>query len=166
MASEKLINKPSNRVIQGDVIGPMFGKVAAAATVTYLIPGKLVSMLTNDNEIDIGGTDDSSFNVGIIGYEDTPSEYRPATITTAYAVADLVAIHNTPGMRFKGWVLNSAAITPGTRMCHINTDTSGNLQAVGSAGSATMPDVLAVALETVAATPGTSAVACWMRWVG
>ncbi|MDD5188979.1 MAG: hypothetical protein PHF57_12310, partial [Methanoregula sp.] len=60
MAADKLFRKPSLNVVQGDTLGPMFGKVAAAATATYLYPGKLVSMLTNDGEIDIAGTADSS----------------------------------------------------------------------------------------------------------
>lgn len=163
MAGDLLFRKPSLNVIQGDYIGPMYGKVAAAATVTYLIPGKLVSMLTNDGEIDIGGAADESFNVGIIGYEQTPLAYKPATRDTIYAVGDHVAIHNTPGMRFRGFVLNSAAVLPGQRMKHDAADTSGNFKAVVGADE----NADAIALEPVTASAScTTPTACWMIWLG
>jgi hypothetical protein len=171
MTGELLFRKPSIDVIQGDMLGPMFGKVAAAATVTYLKPGKLVSMLTNDGEIDIAGVADASFNVGIIGYEGTPLAYKPATRDTVYAAGDHVAIYNTPGMRFRGFLINSAAVAPGDLLFHETTDTSGNFEKWAYSLASPAPDgarPLAIALESVAAatTAGTSAVACWMQWRG
>jgi hypothetical protein len=170
MAADKFFRKPALDVIQGDVLGPMYGKVAAAATVTYLKPGKLVSMLTNDGEIDIAGTPDASFNVGIIGYEKTPLAYKPATRDTAYAAADHVAIHNTPGMRFRGWVINGGAVAPGDMMVHAVADTSGNFSKAATTATSptdTLP-ILAKALETVSVgdANGSVAVECWMQWLG
>lgn len=167
MAADKLFRKPSIDVIQGDTLGPMFGKVAAAATVTYLKPGKLVSMLTNDGEIDIAGTADASFNVGIIGYEGTPLAFKPATRDTVYAAGDHVAIHNTPGMRFRGWVINGAAILPGDLLMHDVADTSGNFTKMTITGTQAPFGVkLARALESVSAYSGTTAQECWMQWIG
>jgi len=168
MAADKLFRKPSISVIQGDTLGPMFGKVAAAATVTYLKPGKLVSMLTNDGEVDIAGVADASFNVGIIGYEGTPLAYKPATRDTVYAAGDHVAIHNTPGMRFRGFVILSAAIAPGDKLYHAVADTSGNFAKWdGSTVSGQNTSPLAKALETLAATTtSTTAQECWMQWIG
>jgi hypothetical protein len=166
MASDLLFRKPSIDVVQGDdYIGPMFGKVAAAATVTYLVPGKLVKYSTYDGSVDIAGANDTSGNVGIIGYEKTPLAFKPATRDTAYAAGDHVAIHNTPGMRFRGWVINGAAITPGMTLTHLAADSSGNFsQFLGSNGTYG-PFPLARALESVAAPTGTVAVACWMEWL-
>ena len=169
MAADKLFRKPSIDVIQGDTLGPMFGKVAAAATVTYLVPGKLVKYSTYDGSVDIAGANDTSGNVGIIGYEKTPLAFKPATRDTAYAAGDHVAIHNTPGMRFRGHLTpGSAAVTPGSPLAHMG-DASGNLQIfLGDtslvAGSGN-PIPVAKALESV--TPATSYASCecWMEWL-
>jgi hypothetical protein len=165
MAGDLPFRKPSLDVIQGDTLGPMFCKVAASATVTYLVSGKLISMLTNAGEIDIAGTADVSFNVGIIGYEGTPLAYKPATRDTAYAVGDHVAVHNTPGMRFRGWLINSSAVNWGTELIHLASDSSGNFASYADGGT-TVQGVRARALETVAANTGTVAVPCWMQWIG
>lgn len=165
MAGDLLFRKPSIAVIQGDS-DPMYGVVAATATVTYLKPGKLVSMLTNDGEIDIAGAADASFNLGIIGYEYTPDEYRPATRDTVYAVGDHVAVHAKPGMRFRGFTINSDAVAPGDRLYHDMADTSGNFKKwAGAAVAAQNAVPLAKALETGAASTGTSPVEVWMEWL-
>ncbi|MDD3135014.1 MAG: hypothetical protein PHF57_09860 [Methanoregula sp.] len=166
MAADKLFRKPSLNVVQGDGIGPMYGKVAAAATATYLYPGKLVSMLTNDGEIDIAGTADSSFNVGIIGYEDTPLAYKPATRDTIYAVADHVAIHNTPGMRFRGHLAGSQTIVTGDRLYHDPADSSGNFSKWALPAATTQNIVpLAMALESVTSVTSYASCVCWMQWL-
>jgi hypothetical protein len=167
MASDKIFRKPALDVIQGDTLGPMYGKVAAAATVTYLKPGKLVSMLTNDGEIDIAGTADASFNVGIIGYEKTPLAFKPADRDTVYAVGDHVAIHNTPGMRFRGFLLNSAAVYPGDKLYHPVADISGNFAKLAMTATLLTDNAvpLAMAIESGAASTGTSPVECWMQWL-
>lgn len=166
MAGDLLFRKPSIAVVQGDS-EPVYGVVTAGATVTYLVPGKLVKYSTNDGEIDIAGANDTSGNLGIIGYEYTPDEYRPATRDTVYAVGDHVAIHMKPGFRFRGWVINGAAITPGMLMCHLAADTSGNFsQYLGPAVAGSYnPPPQAKAMESVAAPTGSVAVACWMEWL-
>lgn len=166
MAGDLLFRKPSIDVVQGDTLGPMFGKVYASATVTYLKPGKLVKYSTYDGTVDIAGANDTSGNVGIIGYEATPLAFKPATRDTIYAINDHVAIHNTPGMRFRGWVINGNAITPGMLMTHLAADTSGNFsQFVGGYTGEYLPRPMARALESVAAPTGSVAVACWMEWL-
>jgi hypothetical protein len=168
MAGDKLIRKPSIAVIQGDS-EPMYGVVAAGATVTYLKPGVLVKYSTNDGEIDIAGATDISGNLGIIGYEYTPDEYRPATRDTAYAVGDHVAVHAKPGMRFRGHLVpSSTAVTPGTPLCH-RGDASGNLEIflgdtslVAGTGH---PRVVAMALESVTPLSTYAGTVCWMEWL-
>lgn len=168
MAGDTLFRKPSLAVIQGDS-EPMYGVVAAAATVTYLKPGVLVKYSTNDGEIDIAGATDISGNIGILGYEYSPDEYKPATRDTAYAAGDHVAIHAKPGMRFRGHLTpSSTAVTQGMMLTHA-ADASGNFQIytaanIGStAAGATVP--IAKAMESV--TPGTSyaSCVCWMEWL-
>jgi hypothetical protein len=167
MAGDLLFRKPSLAVVQGDS-EPMYGVVGAAATVTYLVPGKLVVNLTNDGEVDVAGTADASNNVGIAGYEYTPDEYRPATRDTAYAVGDHIAVHNKPGMRFRGFLQpGSTAVAPGDRLYHPITDSSGNFALFAPTLTAPAADgahQLAKALETI--TPAdTTATACWMQWL-
>jgi hypothetical protein len=165
MAGDLLFRKPSIAVIQGDS-EPMYGVVAATATVTYLKPGKLLSMLTNTGEVDIAGEADASFNLGILGYEYTPDEYRPATRDTIYAVGDHVAIHAKPGMRFRGFLMNSAAVNPGDTLYHSMADTSGNFTKWTSTAVATDAAIpLAKAMEVAASSSGTSPVECWMEWL-
>ena len=170
MAGDLLFRKPSLDVIQGDTLGPMFGVIEASATVTYLKPGVLLVRSTTDSEVNIAGATDISGNVGILGYEGTPLAYKPATRDTAYAVGDHVAIHNTPGMRFRGHLTpSSAAVVPGSPLCHAG-DASGNLQIylgdTSLVAGTGMPLVIAKSLEAV--TPGTSyaSCVCWMEWIG
>jgi hypothetical protein len=170
MAAQKLFRKPSLDVVQGDYLGPMLGVVYGSATVTYLKPGVIVKMSTNDNEIDIAGTTDISNNLGVLGYEATPLAYKPATRDTAYAVGDHVAVHNTPGMRFRGHLTpSSGAVAPGTLLVHA-ADASGNLEiylgpTTGAISGTGLPTPIARALESV--TPGTSyaSLVCWCQWL-
>jgi hypothetical protein len=168
MAADKIFRKPSVSVVQGDDLGPTYGVIGANATAAQMIPGKLVIFDTNDNEVKEAGAAaaDASSNVGILGYEGSPLAFKPATRDTAYAVGDHVAIHNTPGMRFRGWLTAaSGAVTTGSSLGHAVADTSGNVQVM----TKTMTDYgargIAVALESI--TPSaTLNTACWMRWVG
>lgn len=169
MAAQKMFRKPSITVVQGDTLGPMMGVIGANATAAYMIPGKLVVFDTNDNEVKEAGAAvaDTSSNVGILGYEGSPLAFKPATRDTAYAVGDHVAIHNTPGMRFRGWLVPaSGAVTPGASLTHAVEDTSGNFQIMTATQIALGGRPIAVALESATPTGGTAATACWMRWIG
>jgi len=170
MAGDLLFRKPSIDVIQGDTLGPMFGVVEGSATVTYMKPGVLMVRSATSGEVDIAGATDISGNVGILGYEATPLVYKPADRDTIYAVGDHVAIHNSPGFRFRGHLTpSSGAVVPGSPLCH-RGDASGNLELylgpTTSVVSGTgVPLVLARSLEAV--TPGTSyaSCVCWMEWL-
>jgi hypothetical protein len=141
----------------------MQGIIGANATAAYMLPGTLVMNDTNDNEVKEAGSDPSD-NIGILGYEDTPIQYQPTNRTTAYAVGDHVAIHNTPGMRFRGYLRpQSTAVTPGKRLVGA-LDSSGNF-ILYAVGTQTATRALAMALESI--TPGNSSrTACWMQWLG
>lgn len=165
MAADKAFRKPSLNVVQGDELGPMYGVIGANATAAYMIPGTIVVYDTNDNEVKEASTD-SSGNVGILGYEKSPLAFKPATRDTAYAVGDHVAIHNTPGMRFRGWLApGTTAVTMGAALMHDNGDTSGNFQLYLGPTTSESGNRLAKALESV--TPDNSdRKACWMQWLG
>jgi hypothetical protein len=169
MAAQKMFRKALVTVVQGDTLGPMFGVIGANATASYMKPGKLVIFDTNDNEVKEAGAAaaDASSNVGILGYEGSPLAFKPADRDTAYAVGDHVAIHNTPGMRFRGWLTpGSGAVSPGSSLGHAVADTSGNVQVMTAAMIAYGARGLAVSLESITPAGGTGATACWMRWVG
>lgn len=67
-----------------------------AGTVTEMKPGRLVKKGADDNHILICGADEDA--IGVLGYEDTPAKYQPATLTTAYAVGDHAAVHKKGGL--------------------------------------------------------------------
>lgn len=161
MAADKLFRKPSLDVVQGDTLGPMYGVIGANATAAYMIPGKRVMFDTNDNEVKEGGTDPSD-NIGVLGYEASPLAFKPADRDTAYARGDHVAVHNTPGMRFRGWLkAGSGAVNPGDTL--MGTDASGNFQI--AAGDPQVGIMKARALESI--TPnGSTNTACWMQYIG
>lgn len=166
MAADKVFRKPSLNVVQGDELGPTLGVIGANATAAYMIPGKIVVYDTNDNEVKEASTD-SSGNVGILGYEKSPILFKPATRDTAYAVGDHVAIHNTPGMKFRGWLApGTAAVKMGAALMHDNGDTSGNFQLYLGPTTSEGGNRIAKALESVDPSGVDAAKACWMQWLG
>lgn len=160
MAAQLPFVKPSNRVIQGDYLGPMEMQVGDNATAAKMIAGRIVIYDALTNSVKEGGAIDPSGNtavpLGVLGFEDTTADYRPATITTAYAVGDKVAVHNAIGMRFKGWLANSLTVVPGTRL---KAAADGCLTVC-----TTNPDECnAIALEALTSSGVT---ACWCQWRG
>lgn len=160
MAAQKLFVKPSNRVIQGDYLGAMEAQVGGNATVAHMVPGRIVCYDTLDNSVKECGAIDPSGNsavpIGVLGYEDTIADYRPATITTAYAVGDKVAVHNAIGMRFKGWLATGLTVVPGTRL---KAAANGCLTVC----TANPDECNAIALEGLTSSGVT---ACWCQWRG
>ena len=155
MAAEKLFNKPSNKIVQGDYLGPMAAQIGDNATAAYMVPGRAVCFDTSDNCVK-EATDPSGNVVGILGYEDTPAFNQPtAGITGAYAVGDKVAVHMTIGMYFKGWLANGQTSYPGIRL---KLTSAGTFTAAGANETCN-----AKAIESVTAS-GTTA--CWMQWLG
>lgn len=85
-----------------------------AGTVTEMKPGRLVKKGSTDSDIIIGDVDGP--NIGFLGYEDGFGPDKPATITTAYALAAKADVLSGPGVIL---VANSetAAVTKGDLMC-------------------------------------------------
>jgi len=153
MAADKLFRKPSLDVIQGDTLGPMYGEIGSNATAAQMVPGRAVGFDTSDNCVK--EATDPSGCIGILGYEKSPLAFKPATRDTAYAVGDHVAVHNTPGMRFRGWLATGLTVNPSTK---VEVTANGTF-------TTTAADAMfnAICLETVTSSGVT---ACWMQWIG
>jgi len=159
MASDKMFRKPSIDVVQGDTEGPFYGVVGANATAAAMVPGRVVCFDTNDNEVKECGAQDVSGNtaapIGILGYEDSPLAFKPATRDTAYARGDHVAIHKKPGMSFRGWLATGQTVVTGTKL---KVAANGIFTPVTAVTDA----YFASAIEGLTSS-GTTA--CWMEWV-
>lgn len=141
--------KPNNGVVQGGSLGPEFFKVGANATAAKMLPGIVVCKDTNDfcvKESDASGND-----IGFLGYEYSPS--KPATIDTAYAVGDFVAVHRGPGRRQMARLATSQTIENGDPL---KVTTDGYL----AAATVGTDDVIADADESVTTT--SSAAKIWV----
>jgi hypothetical protein len=61
-----------------------------------MMPGMLVKTGTTVNEVKIGT--EATVNYGWLGYENSPTMWKPANIDTAYAIAARVSVISGPGM--------------------------------------------------------------------
>lgn len=103
--------KPENKISQGGALGPEFLKIGANATAAKMIPGIAVIRDTNDFSVKEGAAGGKL--VGYLGYDETPVEFRPETITTAYTVGDIVAVHRGAGRRQKAWLASGQNVVNG-----------------------------------------------------
>ncbi len=87
MAAINPIVKPLNRVV---VAGDPIYYPYKAKTATNLYPKRLVTKDTTDAEIKVCGATDKP--LGVAGYEQAPSPYKPADINTAYNAGDEVPV--------------------------------------------------------------------------
>lgn len=137
--------KPNNGVVQGDTLGPEFLKVGANATAAKMLPGIVVCKDTND--FSVKESDASGNDIGFLGYEYSPS--KPATIDTAYAVGDFVAVHRGAGRRQMGRLATSQTIVKGQPL----TVVADGYLAAATVGT---HDIIADAAESVTTTSSTA----------
>ena len=156
-----LFNKPVNRVVQNDFGGPLFAEISPNATYAQMIPGIIVASDTAVSDMAIIPASDPSNNIAVLGYEETLPADQPASITSAYTQnaqnnqPRRVAIHNTPGMRFRGWIAANQPVKPGTRL---KCTTAGQLTPI----TASTDPVNAIAQESAT---GTTAFQAWCLWI-
>lgn len=141
--------KPTNAVAQGGALGVEYFKVGAAATAAKMLPGIAVIKDTNDYSVKESGG--SGATIGVLGYEATPAQYRPTSITTAYAVGDIVAVHRGAGRRQKMWLTTSQTIVQGQPLM-VTTDGYLTAATVGT------HDVYCDADESVTTTSAAAAI--------
>ena len=89
--------EPNNDVVQGGSLGPEFLKIGANATAAKMLPGTAVIKDTNDFSVKEGAAGGKL--IGYLGYASTPAAFRPETITTAYALGNIAAVHRGAGRR-------------------------------------------------------------------
>ena len=148
-----------------DLIEPMILKIGANATAAKCLPGIAVIRDTNDYSVKEYGSSGSAV-VGVLGWESTPTKWRPATRDTAYAVGDEVAVHYGPG-KIMMRLTTSQTIVKGDQLTlttdgYLTKATINGVVSVDESGSATVStgnsDVYAEALESVTTTIATAGI--------
>lgn len=139
--------KPTNDVVQGDSLGPDYYKVGSTATAAKMLPG--IAVCKGATDFDVRQSDASGNDVGVLGYAYSPA--KPATITTAYAVGDFVAVHRGASRRQMMYLASGQNVKNGQPL-YVTTD--GYL----TAATAGTHDVYADAAESVNASGGAAAI--------
>jgi hypothetical protein len=134
----------TNKIVSGGVPSVEILKVETA---TNMYPGRLVKMGTNDDDI-VLNNDPSNNALGWLGYEHTPDQYRPATISTIYVAADQVAVLSGGGFYIKTLAVDTSGNVISKGNVLIPTATLGGVKKkVIADASYNLP--VAVAAETV-----------------
>lgn len=104
---------PANDVVQGTDKNGLTEllRVGANATAAQMLPGRLVSRDVGDYDVKEGSA--LLAPEGWIGYASTPPDFKPATMATAYAVGNDLAIHNGGGFRVRGSLAKGCSVVKG-----------------------------------------------------
>lgn len=143
--------KPTNKWSQGGALGVEYFKVGANATAAKMLPG--IAVIKDANDFSVKESGGLGSTIGVLGYDETPAQYRPTDSSTAYARGDHVAVHRGAGRRQKMWLTTSQTIVIGQPLM-VTTD--GYL----TAATAGTHDVYCDAAESVTTT--TAAAAIWV----
>jgi hypothetical protein len=135
--------KPTNKIVLDSQ--NMHIQTMKLYGVSYLYPGRLVKKGTNDDDAIINTSGGAA--IGWIGYEQTTKKYRAATVDTAQASGDHVAILSGPGMVLVASAISGASISKGARLA---TRNYGRL----SGGTLAAGDVVAIAEESLSNASG------------
>jgi len=106
MAAGNYVN-PTNKIVAAGTAQEEVLTVTGA--LTYMLPGRLVKKGADDNKCAIGDADGDM--IGWLGYEQTFGQYKPANISTAYALSDEATVLSGPGVHIMAY--GSAAIVKG-----------------------------------------------------
>lgn len=139
--------KPNNVTSQGGSLGAEFFTVGGNATAAEMLPGILVKRDTNDNMVMEG--DASGNSIGFLSYEGSPS--KPATIYTAFARGDTVAVNRGAGRRQMAYLADQQSVVNGQPL----TGTAAGQLAAGTPGT---DDIVADADETINASTGAAVI--------
>lgn len=139
--------KPLNATKQGQGLEPLYMKIGPNGGNTT----PLMLVMNDGNDVLVKPDDGTGKDVGFVGYEDIPSRYQPATVTTKFNVGDHVTVYNGTGRR-RAAILkmgqNIAARTP------LKSAGDGTL----TAGVIGTDKIVAIAIESVNATAGNTLV--------
>ena len=116
MAGATGYTKPTNKIIVFNPYAHLPTTTCKVQTATNMIPGRLVKRYsTSDAEIIVNTL--ANTPIGWLGYEHTNPKYTTdasMAITSAYAVNDIPAVHNGPGVVFVGWLTTGQTVYKGT----------------------------------------------------
>jgi|GEM_PF-1120643 len=163
MAVQPGFRPVDNMTQQGPGIDVEYFQIGPNATAAKMLPGIAVVMDTTDNyvkEYSSGGK-----VIGFLSYEKSPD--KPATIDTAFALGDWVAVERGAGKRIRGRLAISQTIQIGQEL-KVTTDgyltaaTVNGVVSVDESGSATVStgndDIIADAEMSVTTTDETAAI--------
>ena len=104
---------PANDVVQGTDRNGLIEqlRVGSNATAPQMLPGRLVSRDVGDYDVKEGSA--LLAPEGWIGYASASPDYKPATMDTAYAVGDDIAIHNSGGFRVRASLAKGCSVVKG-----------------------------------------------------
>jgi len=104
---------PANDVVQGTDRNGLIEqlRVGSNATAAQMLPGRLVSRDVGDYDVKEGSA--LLAPEGWIGYDSASPDYKPATMTTAFAVGDDIAIHNGGGFRVRTSLAKGCSVVKG-----------------------------------------------------
>jgi hypothetical protein len=107
---------PANDVIQGAAKNGLQEqlKIGSNASAAQMLPGRLVSRDNGDYDVKEGSALLSP--VGWLGYEGT--NFKPATIDTAYAVADDAMVYNGGGFRVRASLAKGCSVVKGNLLAN------------------------------------------------
>jgi hypothetical protein len=107
---------PTNKIIVFNPYAKLPTTTCKVQTATNMIPGRLVKR-NSTSDADIIVNTSANTPIGWLGFEETNAKYTAGAemaITDAYAVNDVVAVHNGPGVVFKGWLTTGQTVYKGT----------------------------------------------------
>ena len=104
---------PANDVVQGTDKNGLVERlrVGSNAVAAQMLPGRLVSRDVGDYDVKEGSA--LLAPEGWIGYASASPDYKPATMSTAYAVGDDIAIHNSGGFRVRASLAKGCSVVKG-----------------------------------------------------
>jgi len=109
---------PTNDVVQGTDRNGLIEqlRVGSNATAAQMLPGRLVSRDVGDYDVKEGGA--LLAPEGWIGYASASPDHKPATMDTAYAVGNDLAIHNGCGFRVRASLAKGCSVVKGDQLAN------------------------------------------------
>jgi hypothetical protein len=120
MAGELGYTVPTNKIIVFNPYAKLPTQTCKVQTATNMIPGHLVKR-NSTSDADIIVNTAANTPIGWLGYEETNPKYTTLAatamaITDAYAVDAIPAVHNGPGVVWKGWLADGQTCYKGSEL--------------------------------------------------
>ena len=103
--------KPNNAIV---VAGNPIVQELEVRTATNCVPGRLVERDTTDSQVKVGTATGNV--IGWLGYEQASKQYRPASISTAYAANAQAPVLSGGGFVMLGRLASGQNVSKGVRL--------------------------------------------------